>query len=65
MVNEDESAKGFRTILSERGIHTVNMNADDMRTVLSFHKDFAMQCTSVEHYLKGWGVCWSAECVLP
>ena len=35
MVHSDGSAKGLRTILVERGINTVRMKADDMRTVLS------------------------------
>ena len=41
MVTEDGVAKGLRTILSERGMNTSNMRADDMRIVLSNHEDFA------------------------
>ena len=55
MVNDDGSAKGFRTILRERGINTANMKADDMRTVLSFHEDFITENTIVEQYLKDKG----------
>ena len=55
MVNDNGSAKGLRTILRERGINTINMKADDMRTVLSFHEDFQKENTIVEHYLKGRG----------
>ena len=55
MVNDDGSAKGLRTILRERGINTVTMKADDMRTVLSYHEDFATEDTIVENYLKGRG----------
>ena len=52
MVNEDDFAKGLRTILQERGINTQTMKADDMRTVLSFHEDFMTENTIVEQYLK-------------
>ena len=55
MVNDDGSAKGLRTILRERGINTVTMKADDMRTVLSYHEDFVTEDTIVESYLKGRG----------
>ena len=55
MVQDDGSAKGLRTILRERGINTVTMKADDMRTVLSFHEDFATENNIVEEYLKSRG----------
>ena len=55
MVQDDGSAKGLRTILRERGINTVTMKADDMRTVLSFHEDFSTENTIVEEYLKSRG----------
>ena len=55
MINEDGSAKGLCTILRERGINTVTMEADDMRTVLSYHEDFVTEDTIVEGYLKGRG----------
>ena len=55
MVTEDGVAKGLWTILSERGINTSNMRADDMRIVLSNHEDFANEKTIVEHYLHGRG----------
>ena len=55
MVTEDGIAKGLRTILSERGINTVNMRADDMRVVLSNHDDFVNEKTTLEHYLHGRG----------
>ena len=54
MINEDGSAKGLCTILRERGINTVTMKADDMRTVLSYHEDFVTEDTIV--VLEGSGV---------
>ena len=55
MVKDDGSAKGLRTILRERGIDTESTKADDMHTVLSFHKDFSVENAIVEEYLKGRG----------
>ena len=55
MVNPDGTAKGLRTILAERGINTVRMKADDMRTVLSNHDDFVNEKTTVEHYVESRG----------
>ena len=55
MVNSDGSAKGLKTILAERGINTVRMKADDMRTVLSNHDDFKHEKTNVEHYVESRG----------
>ena len=55
MVNEDDSAKGLRTILHEQGINPQTMTADDTQTVLSFHEDFATENTIVELYLKDRG----------
>ena len=43
--------KGLHTILSEHGINTANMWADDMRVVLSNHDDFVNGKTPLEHYL--------------
>ena len=48
-------AKGLRTILSERGINTANMHAEDMRVVLSNHAGFSNEKTILEHYLCGRG----------
>ena len=56
MVLPDGSAKGLRTILSERGINTGTLKADDMRTILSNHEDFATEKTQVEHYVNGRGL---------
>lgn len=55
MVNPDGTAKGLRTILAERGINTVRMKADDMRTVLSNHDDFVNKKTTVKHYVESHG----------
>ena len=43
MLTEEGDAKGLRIILRERGINTVNMRADHMRTVLSNHEDFSQE----------------------
>ena len=51
MVTEDGSAKGLRTILQERGINVGTLKADDMRTILANHEDFASEATQVEHYV--------------
>lgn len=51
MVLPDGSAKGLRTILHERGINTSTLEADDMRTILSYHDDFMNEKTQVEHYV--------------
>lgn len=55
MVMPDGSAKGLRTILAERGINTATLKADDMRTILSNHDDFATEKTQVEHYVNSRG----------
>ena len=55
MVNPDGTAKGLRTILAGRGINTVRMKADDMRTVLSNHDDFVNEKMTVEHYIESRG----------
>ena len=52
MVNADGTAKGLRTILHGRGINTSTLKADDMRTILSNHDDFANEKTQVEHYIE-------------
>ena len=50
----EESAKGLRTILAERGtINTVRMKADDMRTMLSNHDDFMDKKVELEYYIEG------------
>ena len=51
MVKGDGSAKGLRTILQERGINVGTLKADDMRTILANHEDFATEATQVEHYV--------------
>ena len=50
MVLPDESAKGLRKILQQRGINTATLKADDMRVILSNHDDFVNEKTQVEHY---------------
>ena len=55
MVHPDGTAKGLRTILTERGINHTRMKADDMRTVLSYHEDFINEKTTVEHYVDSRG----------
>ena len=55
MVNKDGFAKGLCTILREREINTQTIKADDMKTVLSFHEDYATENTIVEQYLKDRG----------
>ena len=52
MVIPDGQAKGLRTILAERGINTVLMKADNMRTVLSNHDDFRTEKTAVQNYIE-------------
>ncbi len=52
MVNPDGTAKGLKTILTERGINPTTLKADDMRIILSFHDDFRLEKTQVEHYVK-------------
>lgn len=51
MVLLDESAKGLRTILAERGLKHERMKAGDMRTVLSNHDDFKIEKTTVQRYM--------------
>ena len=48
MVNDSGVPKGMKTVLEEWGINTERMKADDMRTVLAFHDDFANEKTIVE-----------------
>ena len=55
MMKEDGTVKRLRTILREWGINTERMLADDMRVVLSNHKDFVTDKTIVEHYLRDRG----------
>ena len=55
MVLSDGSAKGLRTILTERGIFVSTIKADDMRTILSNHDDFLNEKTQVEHYIDSRG----------
>ncbi len=55
MVNPDGTAKGLKTILTERGINPTTLKADDMRTILSFHDDFRLEKTQVEQYVEGRG----------
>lgn len=42
--------KGMRQVLKERGINTKQMEAEDMHTVLSNHKDFRTEKTVVESF---------------
>ena len=53
MLKEDGVAKGLRTILKVRGINTVNMHAEDMKTILSNQDNF--EKTVLEHFLHGRG----------
>ena len=55
MVKGDGSAKGLRTILQEHGINVGTFKADDMRTVLANHEEFATEATQVEHYVNSRG----------
>lgn len=43
-------AKGLHTILSERGINTTTLKADDMPIILSCHDDLKNEKTQVEHH---------------
>ena len=58
MVLPDGSAKGLRTILQERGIHTVTLNADDMRKILS---NFAKDTGRTLRHQPGFSVFFSTE----
>ena len=42
----------MKAVLEERGINTERMKADDMRTVLSFHDDFANEKTNEKTIVK-------------
>ena len=56
MVNANGEAKGMKQVLEERGINTATLLADDMRTILSYHHDFANEKTMVEHLLEKEGL---------
>ena len=51
MVLPDGQPKGMKMILEERGIDTAKMKAADMRLVLSGHRDFKYEKTSLEHLM--------------
>ena len=55
MVDDNGIPKGMKAILEECGINTERMKADDMRTVLSFHENFANEKTIVEKLIIGKG----------
>lgn len=38
----------MKQVLEERGINTSTLKADDMRTILSYHHDFATEKTKIE-----------------
>ena len=43
MVTENETPKGMKMVLEERGINMARMNADDMRIVLANHEDLELK----------------------
>ena len=51
MVDQKGIPKGMKRVLEERGICTRSLVADDMRTILSNHHDFATEKNMVEHLL--------------
>ena len=51
MTLEDGTPKGLKMVLEERGIHTANMKADDMRFVFSFHEAFRTETTHIQIFL--------------
>ena len=51
LVNDEGVPKGMKAILEEWGINTSRMKADDMRTVLFFHDDFASEKTLAERFI--------------
>ena len=51
MVDRKGIPKGMKKVLEERGICTRSLVADDMRTILSNHHDFATEKNMVEHLL--------------
>ncbi len=55
LVDKDGVPKGMKQVLSERGINTERMLADDMRIVLAHHEDFRKEKSLVEHFLTARG----------
>jgi len=57
MVKDDGTAKGFKTILAERGlVNFSHLKAGQMREILSLHSDFIEEKTQVEHFVEDRGL---------